>query len=142
MYIAFLLCTGCENLYQKSGETSEGDDDIHGFSDDSLRCLLSYCILLKSLQTNSDMCFGFYFLSLFTYLIYCTFAVRHGPYQCLTLHWILLGNHLPRVHPLQSGTTTTKAKNPRKVESVLCARKAAIKPVRLKGVEDARKLFT
>ena len=41
--------TGRENLYQKSGETSEGDDDIHGFSDDSLRCLLSYCILLKSL---------------------------------------------------------------------------------------------
>ena len=35
-----------------------------------------------------------------------------------------------------------KGKKPRKVESVLCARKAAIKPVRLKGVEDARKLFT
>ena len=49
---------------------------------------------------------------------------------------------MPRVHPLQSGTTTTKAKNPQKVESVLCARKASIKPVRLKGVEDARKLFT
>ena len=38
--------TGRENLYQKSGETSEGDDDIHGFSDDSLRCLLSYCICI------------------------------------------------------------------------------------------------
>ena len=26
--------TGRENLYQKYGKTSEGDDDIHGFSGD------------------------------------------------------------------------------------------------------------
>ena len=37
--------TGRENLYQKSGD-DEGDDDIDGFSDDSLRCLLSYCICI------------------------------------------------------------------------------------------------